>query len=95
MKKEQLQSVKPTISSREIGYIEPQRIIDADVYEILIHLSKAKQLYKKVQNEYTLRGFKLYSATMKDFNADIDSCISLTTILSGAKLEHIFQSGGL
>lgn len=95
MEKEQLQPVIPAAAPREIGTIEPQRIIDVDVYEILMCLSKAKQLYRKVQNGYAQKGVKVFEGTLNDFNTDIDNCISLTTILAGAKLEHIFQKGGI
>lgn len=95
MKKEQLQPENPAIPSRKIGNIEPQRIIDTDVYEILMHLGKAKQLYKKVQGEYIQKGCKLHDEALRDFSGSIDDCISLTTILCGAKLEYLFQNGGL
>lgn len=94
MKKEQLQSASPAAATGELGTIEPQRIIDSELYELLVTLHNTKVTHRNICAKMREQGIPLGSKDEEYFDKDINGIITTTSCLAATQLEYEIKKGG-
>lgn len=74
--------------------ITPERIIDQELYDLLITLRETKAIHRGVCARMRRCGVKLSGGIEERFDDEMNNIIVLTSCLVSDQLEHDIQKGG-
>lgn len=93
MKKEN-QSSQVSYTENNQRIIEPNCIIDTELYELLVTLSNTKVTHRNICARMREQGIPLASKDEEYFDKDINGIITATSCLAATQLEYEIKKGG-
>lgn len=74
--------------------IAPERIIDQELYDLLVTLRETKSIHRNICARMRRCGIELSSGIEERFDEDVNDIIIITSCLIAEQLEHDIMKGG-